>query len=273
MWNTVLLKDIMPDVFTAATEALNATQTALDKLAEASSATTAKLADAQALVTAIQTQLNELDQTGFATIVLTPKQGSWIDLLLNAEDAPVNNNSMYSCGYINITVAATEADALSAYDTLSKALSDDFKRIEMNPSLPEEPSFLTIPEFELPIDKWEGITLGEMFPGLFKTVKDSFNAASQALKQIENTSKQIQAKIEKLETAKNKAQNLINGLSLTGQYQLKLTPALGGWMTRAQSEAGAPSSSTMYVTGYAAIAVSADMTEVADYYNRLSAVM
>ena len=273
VWNTVLLKDIMPDAFDAATEALASAQDAIDQLADAYSATTDGMNEAQNLVNSYQAQIDELEETGFATIVVTPVQGSWNDILLNADNAPVNNDSMYSCGYINLTVAATESAAQAAYDALSEAMTSDFVKTERSPSLPDAADLVAIPDLDLPINQWEGVTLGDMFPGLLKTVKDGFNQASKALKTIQNTRNKIQEKISDLETARDKAQSVVNGLSATGQYQLKLAPALGGWMSRAASEVGAPPTTPMYVTGFAAVAVATDLAESTALYTKLQAVM
>lgn len=264
----------MPDVFEKATAALEVAQEGLDKLTETSALVSDKLNTAQALVTSLESKLAELSETGFGVIVLSPAKGSWVTRLQNANDAPENNNSMFSCGYINLTVSATESGALGAYNAMKDAMEKKFKEPELSPSVPEQANLISVPEVDLPLDKWESLSVGDLFPGVLGTIEGALNNAKTALKSIENTHNKITEKMSKLGDARDEAATIIAGLEGTGQYQLALSPAMGGWMTRAQSEIDAPpEGGDWYTTGFAAVAIAADLPTAEELFDKLATVM
>ena len=273
-WQSKTIGDIIPEAFEAATTAKAEAEAGLAKLNDALTVVQGALNDANTALNLLQQDLDELTETGFAIIVLTPHEGSWANRLVNAPDAPTTESGMYSCGYFNIASMESEASAEAAFKAMYDALATKMKIDPISPKLPD--SFNKKPDIEvdLPLDKWEGLTFGELMPGAFNAAQTAWNAQKAVVANLQNAKDQVSAKIASFEAAITAANRMLSGLSTSGLYQYAMEPAAGSWITRAISETGAPStSSNRYTFGFAAVAVAADLAGAQALYAKLQAVM
>lgn len=274
MWQSKTLKQIVPEAFDAAEVVQIEAQTGLDKLNPALAAVQNALHEANTALNLIQQDINELSETGFAIITLSPKQGSWINRLVTAPNAPSTNSSLYSCGYFNIASMTTEAAAIAVYNAMTKALTEKMEIKPIEPALPAPFAKKADITPGLPIDQWEGLTFGELMPGVFNAVQTAWNNAKAVVNNLQNTKDQVTKKIAQFQAALSKANALISALSTSGIYQYQMEPAIGSWISRAVNEANAPSTiSTQYSFGFAAVAVAADLAGAQALYAKLQAVM
>lgn len=274
VWQSKTLGEVMPKSLAAAQRVQTEAQEALDKLNEALNTVQTTLNEARTALNLTESDIEKLEASGFAVICLSPRQGSWLSRLLNAENAP-STSAGYSCGYFNIATAPSEAHALQAFNAMKAALTEKMQIKGLDKATLPEPVFeKEDTESDFDLDKWIGKTLGEMAPGIFNSLKALWHQQKQLVSKLQNIEGQISAKVALTETALAEANAMIAGLSTSGIYQYAMPAASGSWASRAAGEAGAPpATGDQYSFGFAAVAVAADMAGAQALYQKLQAVM
>lgn len=272
-WHTKTLQDILPAAFEAASAVKAEAEAGLAKLQTGFDAVNTALTEANAVLTALSDDLAELEQTGFAVITLSPKRGSWSTRLVNAPKAPSTESGLYSCGCFNIFTAATLETASEVFGEMKAALTEKPEIILKDPDIVPFELKKDI-DATLKVDEWNGITLGEMMPGVFNAAKNAWNVQKTVVQNLQGMMDRIQKKQRDFHAAIDKADGLISALGQSGFYQYAMEPAVGSWIARAAAETGAPSTfADQYCFGFAAVAVASDLAGAQALYAKLQAVM
>jgi len=272
MWNNVSLGSVFSSLLDAAQKQLAEAQESLAKIGAVKDAVQAKINEAAAEVNKYQAVIDDLEASGCYCITLSPEKGPWSGRLVSAANCPSTEPGMYSACIASLTVATDLSMATSAFGNIAAAMTEPVKIADMSPVPPVPAITSNKPVPELETDIWIGKSLGDLFPGAFKTAEAALNNAKKALKTVENVMAQLAKKEDQLHTAIADASAQINGLGNTGVYNLTLPPATGSWIDRMKSQPGAPAdTANYYVTGFVVCAVAADLATVEQLFAKLKA--
>jgi hypothetical protein len=265
---------------------------ALGKLDQQLTANVGKATAVLDAVSAGASLLKQMEAAGLYTIFLEPVKGSWSSRLSGAANAPPNTG--FCCGSASIGLYPDLASAAAALGKLKDALekpmaaaADFIDKLDLDDFIPEEePEDLVEKDltalkgktidakFKKSSDTWVSATIGDLFPGAALSAASGLNSAvkqGKALIREKNSLSAIKSFTTKGVSA---VTSMLNGMSATGVYTIVLEPAAGGYLSRLQSEAGAPPSSTdMYSTGMVTIATGPDILSLAGKFDTLNKLL
>jgi len=122
IWKSSTLGDVFGGMFEGMTTATNA----LSKDARSVQAGINQVKRAEFAINKglglVQTLLTRMAETGLYTISLAPAAGNYLSRLQSEENAPDDSSSLYTAGYVCITVGATAESLADKFATLSEII-------------------------------------------------------------------------------------------------------------------------------------------------------
>lgn len=122
------------------------------------------------------------------------------------------------------------------------------------------------------MDKWENLTLKDIFPAQAKTVENISLKAQELHLSTSSITDQLTQKMKALNDIIKQSQGLLNSINEAGFYTLRLMPDSGGIIQRITSAQDPPPSSA-YSAGLV-IAISApDLPSIVERYKKLTDIL
>lgn len=237
--------------------------------------------------------INKLQAAGIYTLILSPGVGSWPSRMQFAPNHPVNSG--YSCGFANLILAANPQAALSSLSRLKATFDrkvgetadsimetiDDISDIFTPEPEPEELDLINTSAFAgktldslFTSDTWHSATLGDVFGGAMQATAEALNATALAGRSLLKQRNMISATSALATKGLSTVNNFLDDLESTGVYSISLAPGAGGYLSRLQSEPGAPPDDpVMYSAGIVCIATAPSVESLLTQYETMTTLL
>ncbi len=253
-WESLTLDQVLGNIVTDINSKINEMQEKADQVLVLKAKVEDKFLELNQVLSELENLAQRLEASGFYFIKLSPKQGSWNERLVNAENAPPTDSEFFTAIFATIIVAPGLDTVESSFTSLSDALTKEIKIPAVSPVMPVSEDF-SFPIAEVIEDSWKSLALKDIFPGMAKSLEKKLNAVRSDVKKIESILNQLTEKYTKLIDAIDEAQRFLDSLQNTGVYRILLEPGQGSWISRMTGEEGSPPSDPSYYSAGIAIVI------------------
>lgn len=273
-----------------ANDAVAQVQNNLNKLNVHVNAIKGRVNQAVSTVSSSKSTLDKLLESGFYMITLSPKKGLWSSRLSSAPNAPPNLG--YCCGTAVIAIAPDLSSVASAFqkmkDAVKKPMAEasnivnpfdfsDFEPKEDPDEIEEidEDAMIAMDWDDIfTTDEWSSTSLKDVFGGYTEGITKATNILSKATKSAMASYNQASRAASAINKGLTATKNMLTQMKSTGVYRIDLPPAKGNYLSRLQSEPGAPPTSTKFFSsGYVCVTVAGDVSALSSKYDTLSKII
>jgi hypothetical protein len=286
-WINTTLDQIMPETLASAAESIEVAQEALTTARTYLNKANNEVNAVLNTLTITKDKISAGGVAGFYFITLSAGHGSWNTRLDRALNSPTNSG--FSAGFATIVIAPNIDAVANAASAVVKSLTTPFNLPSIlttkDPSsgyVPIVPS-ISLDSLDLPeetsrsTDVWESKTAGGVFTGALKGLVEDNNLMVKQARSVVNLTNQVGQKAASIQKGLTAANSFISQAGGTGVYNIILEPGPGGYLSRLESEIGAPPiDSELYSAGVVCIAEvtgEADLSSLTEQFAALQKLM